>query len=227
MNTENNQMGWKQTLVPILATVGVGLVVAAVVSILGVAWPWLMLIAGIVLIIIAVFLSIPSTVNWLSPIRMYKLLQRAYLWKLYGPRYTINDPTIEDSEILEHPSGVRYTANVRLSVRNRDIYPLGVNVDPLRVYLEQKSGWKKLFVTLENHTGTGDIELSSKDTPNDRREFQVVVNKNCIGDPKYWPNCPKNHYGFGIWGIHVTFRGNMRELHKGIYHKHIKLPEIH
>jgi len=138
------------------------------------------------------------------------------MWIRYGPKYTIDNPntiTIH-SEVLAHPGGVRYTANIQVTMRNRDIYPLTVNVDSLKVNLEQIMGWQKLPVTLNNHNGIGAVEIQ----PKKLHEFpKVVASLDWHGDIRRFINCKIRC--LGIQGINVVLRGNYRELHIGKYRK--------
>ena len=92
-------MGRTKTLIPVLATIGTGLVVAAVVKLLGAAWPWLMLILGITLIVIAVFVSVPNTIQLFSPIRVCTKLRRACIWWFRGPQWSSSKPIISLDEV--------------------------------------------------------------------------------------------------------------------------------
>jgi hypothetical protein len=148
-------------------------------------------------------------VNWR---RFWQSVLGLPSWKCYGPKYSIGRP-IPCREVLENPPGVRYMAIIGVVIKNRDKYPLGVNLDSARVYLEQKTEWRKVSVKLENHTGTGGIMLQ----PTQEREFRVLTIANCIGNYEDWPTLKNPRWG--VRGIYVTFRGNMRELHKGLYKK--------
>ena len=147
---------------------------------------------------------------WYSVLGLLGWFRNTYHWKCYGPKCSVGRPIV-CSEVLENPTGVRYTAIIGVVIENRDKYPLGVNLDSARVYLEQEMEGRKVSVELENHTGTGGIMLQ----PTQEREFRVLTIANCIGNYEDWPTLENPRWG--VRGIYVTLRGNMRELHKGIY----------
>lgn len=222
MDTENNhERPRRKTLVPILAAIGTGLVVAAVVSLLGVGWPWLMLIVGITLIVIAVFLSVPSTVNWLSPIHIYKQLRRTYIWLSRGPKWSISEPIISLDEIT--PSNINlgqtnFTATLSLVIKNRDDFTLEGTLYSLTVNIEQGSGRSKVRCFLRPNPSYRIIIQPHQEEAYKLLLFGACSSSRCLDVKKPYSN-------WGIQGILVSLNGvGYKELRRGLYCK--PLPQV-
>ena len=89
MDVERDQKGIRKSIVPILATIGTGLVVIAVVRLLGASWPWLVLILGIICLFLAVFISSPKAAEIFSPIRIYRRIHKECIWWRRGPKWMV------------------------------------------------------------------------------------------------------------------------------------------
>lgn len=215
---KNNQTIRRETLIPILATIGTGLVVAAVVSILGAGWPWVMLILGIVIIIVVVFLSVPNTANLFSPVRIYERIYRTYIWLRYCPKYNIENPIIEKiataSAWVDAPPEPQYTAKFAISVKNKAI-PIKVRLHEAIVCIEQKTQWEKNRIYLGNIHGRHEIEMK----PFTEGQWNLCVCTSPRGGVILNPPDLQKEYQWGIQRIYVTLPGaGTKELHKGIYH---------
>ena len=214
MNNENKQTERRKTIVPILATIGAGSVLAAVVSLLGVKWPWLLLIFGIVLIIVAVFLSVPSTVNLLSPKRIFNKFCNTIRWKRYGPKYGFSD--LNKPEQIITKIGCDYKVTISLCIINRDNDSLSVYFGGATINLEQKSG---RITLLDKLTLATNFLTKAEIKPHQGANYEVpfVGRHNGAG----YPNL-NIKYNWGIQGINVDLTGvGYKELKKGIYHKTI------
>ncbi len=211
-------MGRRKTLVPILATIGTGLVVAAVVSLLGVDWPWLMLIVGITLIFIAVFISVPNTAHLLSPIRLYKQIRRACIWWCRGPQWSSSKPIISLDEISPTNIGqTNYTATLSLIIKNRDDYTLIGALYSLTVNIEQRLGRNKVTCLLRPNPSY-QIEIQ----PHQEETYQLVLFGACSSQRSLDIKKP---YNWGIQGITVSVSGaGYRDLHRGLYFK--PMPQV-
>lgn len=175
--------------------------------------------AGIAIVIIALLILVVPPKNWRRIWQLMLGLPRwiyeTYIWKRYGPKYTIGDPSI-DSKILENSIGTRYTANVVVTITNWDKYPLEVDLRWVKVCVAQKAGWKPLSIGLTTKLGQGIITLKSGETGRYPVVLDYIWNGNSEGSPNI-----HSRYKYGVQGIYVIFRGNRRELHRGLYCKPI------
>lgn len=200
---------------PILATIGTGLVVASVVSLLSVAWPWLMLIAGITIIFVAVFISVPNTAHIFSPIRMYKQLRRAWIWWFRGPKWSVSEPIISLDEITPrniNSMQTNFTTTLSLVIKNRDDYTLEGSIYSLTVNIEQKLRRIKVILSLLPNPS-----YQIKIQPHQEESYELILFGAC--DSKRCFNI-KKPYNWGIQGITVSLNGaGCKDLHKGLYFK--------
>ncbi len=215
MDIENNQIGRRKTLIPILSTIGTAFVVTAVVSLLGASWPWLMLIVGITLIVIAVFLSVPNTVHYFSPIHIYKQLRRACIWWFRGPKWSISKPIISLDEIT--PSNINsmqtnFTTTVSLVIKNRDDYPLEGALYSLQVNIEQRLGRRKVRCLLRPNPS---YQITIQ--PHQEETYPLVLFGVCNSQRSL---DIEKHCDWGIQGIMVGLNGaGYKDLHRGLYFK--------
>lgn len=217
MDTENKQIERSKILVAILATIGPGLVVAAAIRILGAEWPWLMLIAGVVIIMIAIFLAIPSTINLLSPIRVCKWINRTCIWLRRGPQWSISEPIISLDEITpSNPNLMQhnYTTTLSLVIKNRDNYPLEGSLYSLELNIVQRLGRSRVICFLRLNPAYK-IQIQ----PHQEETYKLSLFGQCNGN-----HCLdiKKPYNWGIQGIFVSLSGaGYKELHRGLYSKPI------
>lgn len=221
MSAENNQMGRRKTLIPVLATIGTGLVVTAVVKLLGAAWPWLMLILGITLIVIAVFVSVPNTVQLFSPIHVYTKLRRACIWWFRGPQWSSSKPIISLDEVTPGSIGqTNYTATLSLTIKNRDDYTLEGALYSLAVNIEQGSGRRRVRCMLHPNPS-----YQIKIQQHDEETYPLVLFGRCYGTRKLDIEKPYNNWG--IQGITVGLSGaGYKDLHRGLYIKPFRQEHI-
>lgn len=213
MTTENDQAGIRRAIVPILATIGTGLVVIAVVSLLGATWPWLVLILGIVCLFLAVFISAPNTAQFFSPIRIYKGIHRKCIWWCRGPKWTVTKPIISLDEISPSNVGhINYTASLSLTISNRDNYPLEGALYSLTVNIEQKLNRMKIWCTLRPNPS-----YQIKIPAHQEETYSLVLFGTC-GDIRRLDI--EKPYNWGIQGITVSLNGvGYKDLHRGLYLK--------
>ncbi len=213
-------MGRRKTLVPILATIGTGLVVAAVVSLLGASWPWLMLIIGITLIVIAIFLSVPSTVNWVSPIRIYRQLYRAYIWWYRRPKWSYSEPFISLDEITPNSIGqTNFTTTLSLVIENRDDYILEGAIYSLTVNIEQRIERNKVRLIMRPNPS-----YQIKIQPHKEKIYTLVLFGVCDSARSLDIEKP---YKWGLQGLMLSLNGvGYKDLHKGLYLKPIPQQRI-
>ena len=208
---------------PILATIGTGSVVAAMVSLLGVSWPWFLLIFGITLILIAVFLSVPNTANLLSPIRIYKQLRRAWIWWFRGPQWSISKPIISLDEITPrniNSMQTNFTTKLSLVIKNRDDYTLEGSIYSLTVNIEQRLGRIKVILSLRPNPS-----YQIKIQPHQEESYELILFGAC--DSKRCFDIKKPYNNWGIQGITVGLNGaGYKDLHKGLYFKPIPQKRI-
>lgn len=143
-------MSLRKTLVGILRSMGVSLAMGAILKILGVAWLWVIFIAGVVLIALSFLLSVPRTSNMLSHRCICRWLWETYIWRFYGPIYLIRKPVITFK-----PSGVcqkrDYTARMSLC---------GFVREKARKYLPIKLSFDTTLLCLKPAHGLGGLPIS-------------------------------------------------------------------
>jgi hypothetical protein len=205
------------TLVPILATIGAGLVISAVISLLGIKWPWLMLIAGIVLIAITVFISIPGAANYLSPFRIFKRVIIAWIWRFKRPNWSCTKPIIyldkaNQTQADDNARQIRYTAGLSIVIKNRDDFSLQVVFYSLQINIEQGSGRSTVKCILRP-----DVSESPDIRPNIEESFKFNMHGTCGRDSQLDLTKPFN---WGVQGITVYLNGvGFKDLRRGIYYK--------
>jgi len=216
MDVERDQKGIRKSIVPILATIGTGLVVIAVVRLLGATWPWLVLILGIICILLAVFISSPKAAEIFSPIRIYRRIHKECIWWRRGPKWTVTKPIVSLDDISPNSIGrINYIARLSLTISNRDNYPLKGVFYSLAVNIEQKSGRMKIWCILHPNPSY-QIEIE----PHCERPYELVVFGVC--DSTRSIDVEKD-YNWGIQGITVSLSGaGYKDLHRGLYIKPIQ-----
>jgi len=140
-------------------------VLAAVVELLGAQWPWLLLIVGMTLIAISVFLAAPSTVNWFSPVHLYRYRkrrkeqkqqyqyeqkqkqERQKFLKDHLPTYIIHEPVINTQPINPKDSLPQHTGKFKIEITNRPDC-----IEPIEVHF-------KALITLEQEYGYGSLSM--------------------------------------------------------------------
>lgn len=219
-DNENKQAQRRDVLVPILSTIGTGAVLAAVVSLLGAKWPWLLLIFGIVLILIAVFISVPSIARLLSPVRLLISFGKLVIWWIYKPECHINRPTV-NSNISQRPGSNFYElyieAKIEVWIKNKNKNrELKVDFSSVYVCLEQRVGWEQIPRQFRVATYTGVRESILKPGAEFHSPIMVTDNSHAGESTTYLFDISKD-YDLGYGGIWVILPGGIRrELHKGI-----------
>lgn len=224
MDSENKQTASRKIIGPILATVGTGLVVAAVVKILGVGWPWLMLIAGIVCIMLAIFVSVPGSANLLSPIRISKQIRGTWIWWFRRPDWSCSKPTLREDGANQTQSDdqlgrTKYATSLSLTINNKDDFPLKVSFYSLQVNVEQGKGRHKARCSFYPDSA-GNVEIK----PHNSEPFEFTMHGVCFKDKLVDTT---QAYDWGIQGLQVYLNGiGFKHLRKGLYLKPIPTQRI-
>lgn len=223
MDTKNKYRLQKITAASICGLMAVAFVGPALDKILALEeqWPqWTiyLLVIGGVLFIIAMIILVPS--SWWKRIRytilgFFRRLRKWCVWKFYGPKYTIGDPTFNQSEVSEVGQDCYetwITATFRIMAKSKS-KPIRISLSSAHVCLEQRVQWQqqKVQLRLDTHQIIRVIQLK----PNKKWSRQVNVCGVYRGGRDSIPNIKKKK-DWGIWGILVTLHnGDIRPLHKG------------
>ena len=181
-------------------------------------WPY-PLVAGSILFITALLLLVPF--SWWKVAREYLTalpyqMRRVYLWRLYGPRYSISDPTVSQ-ETTNAES--RYSATVELFVANRDNYPLTVEFHHIEINIRQHCGRIPPRWCFLSPPSTGAVPQDAIQ-PRESKLYQIPLDGTHVGSA--YPNL-KQDYQWGIQGIFVSLPSiGRKELHKGMYRKQVR-----
>jgi hypothetical protein len=191
----------------------------------GEQWPqwtiYFLLIGGIGFVA-AMLILVPFSwwkVVWKKLIGLPNWIRRACLWRLYGPEYVISKPAISQKTAN---TGSEYTATVRLSIVNRDKYPLRVDFYRAEINIKQRFGRTERRCRLAAPvTGT----LPQDVVPaHESRSYQISLDGTYNGAA--YPNL-KDDYQYGMQGIFVFLSEiGERELHKGIYYKSTRVQTV-
>lgn len=217
MDTKNKPTGKSIAAATILGFMAAAFVGSAINSIPpGQDWPqwviWL-LVAGGILVFTALLILIPVTWwkrNWYTVHRFCRLFGETIYWRIYGPKWTFDKPTISSSVLDD--GYLHYTAYIGLHIQTKS-KPLKINLSPAKICLEQRTEWNQGIIpySLETHKGIPEIHHKARR----KRYYKVKV----YLDPKITLNIQRDNL-LGIQGIHIALPvGLEKELHEGIYRK--------